>query len=284
MTEDRGPGLWDYAAVVWRRRLAILALVVGSLLVASAAWMVRPMRYEATARYMATDADLAAEVREALRLRLFPPESIAGLEFTTTQAGRGLLVAVGGEATARQARPFLSGLPEHFRRPPPKALADPDAVPPPQPVPALPPAPLVGAPVTMWADELAEVERHLPTASEAEAPYLTARALRLRDMLEQARRDALAAVVARERHRQEVSREQEQYARQLAVATERRRVGVPSARELTMVHPPVLTTVFRSWGQTFGAAVVGALVVGVLGALVAEWYQQERARRAALRG
>lgn len=294
MTDARPPGLWDYAAVVWRRRGLILALVVLALATASVAVGLQPLRQEAMARYRATDADVVAEVRDAITLRLFPPEEIAGLEVTATQAGRGLSVVVVGDPA--RARAFLTRLPEQFRRVAPRPASVPDAEalpasPPLPPVPALPPSPPPPSPVEAWGRELAEVEARLP-ASEAERAYLTARALRLRELREQARRESAAAGLAQERHAQEVRREQAQYERQLAAYTRqvaaeadrsRARAAAalrpPQVRELTMVHPVLVASASRPWARVLLAAGVGSLVFGILGAFVLEWYEQERARR-----
>lgn len=284
MTDDRPPGLWDYAAVVWRRRLVVVVLVAGTLGVAGSLVALRPANYEVTARYRATDDGLAAEVREAVRLRLFDPESVVGLEVTATQAGRGLLVAVVGDPA--RARAFLEALPAQFRRvapaPSSSGLGDVEALPP-QPVPALPPSPPPSAPVRAWAAELADLDRRLPLAETAERPYLTERALRLRALLEQVRRDEAALVVARERHRGEVERERQQHARQVEVALERRRARLaalvpPAPATLTMVHLVQVVESGRS-GSALQAAFIAALVLGVFVALALEWYERERARR-----
>jgi hypothetical protein len=274
------PGFLDVARLLWRRRGPILVLVAAAVMGAGLVVASRVPTEESRARYRAADAALATEVDEAIRLRLFPLEAIADLDLTVQRIGHGLLVTATGDRG--RARTFLEALPARFRRVeaslPGEAVAPSAPRLPSPPIPPVPPAPAPSAPVGDWQRELLEVERRLASGPGPEEAYLTARALRLREMVEAARQAVLVAEQARARYDQEVDREQRLYAQR--VEAERARhaavVGAPRARpapvvrELVMVHPVLIVPGRRPWGAVLVAAVVGALVLGSSATLVLE--------------
>lgn len=280
-------GLFDYAAVLWRRRWVVLILAVVTPLAAASQPATWQREYHTRAVYALTPPTFAERVDLLLAWRVLPDGVLAeGVEprlvrkqhlvdLTTRGAMEDAVLASDANLTVwlnGQRRPPTL-IPEPWKPKPLRVASPPQKPQKPQKPPKPWKAPRPSAEeIAGWRTQLRAIEERLAGLSPTASSYWTSRALGLYAKLD-------AALVPAPPELPEPPEPPEPPPPPPEEPDETPPPRYTEGDEVRLLKAWPVTVSRRPWLYILGVAALAGLIVGVCLALVAEWYGLERARR-----